>query len=411
MVLSGVLFIFSFLLWSGTWRGVGQPILVTAVESPALSAVRWGAGGLVALATVLLVDSLLKKRGTLWRILKPGFVVPACLGFAWIVLLVIRVATLQATPEPRIDVFVTNTFACDYLLAGNNPYAAWYPDIYEGASGYAPGFFYWPTYLYWATPFRALFEDVRFATLAADLLVSGLLLVAGIKLGLSRPAAALVPLVWLSHPVSLMVLELAWIDPVLILGIAGTALCLILRRWLALGIVLGLVAATKQYGGLVGLLSIAAVFAVQRKATPRVVVSAAVTWVAMLGPYVLLDWRSLYERTVGVYIHTPMRPDALSLVAMIRNEWGVEVPGFVLLPVYLAITIAACVWLARSDRGLHRWAGVLALCYGAIFLLGKLAFCNYYYVVAFLVLLATLLSVARDLGQSKQTGLAMEEAS
>jgi hypothetical protein len=294
-------------------------------------------------------------------------------------------------------VFVTNTMACDYLLRGQNPYSAAYPDVYDGKYGYAPGFFYWPAYLVWVAPFRAALGDIRYGIVAADALTAVLLAAAGRKLGLSPYTAWLLPLVWLAHPVSLLVVELAWVDPVLVMGVAALAYCLIAQRWPAAGVAIGLVSATKQYGALVGLLTLVVVLVRHRRAVVPVVATASATWLAMLAPYVLLDGRAFYQRTVAVYVGGAVRTDALSIVALAKNVLGADVPGPWLLMAYLVIVAASVTWLARRrDVSLADWAAVNGLAYGAIFLLGKQAFCNYYYFVTFFLLVYVVASLAED---------------
>ena len=134
------------------------------------------------------------------------------LALAGVSLLALRVLTLVASPQPQIDVFVTNNLACDYLLAGQNPYAATYPDVYKGTLPHLPGFFYWPALLYCLTPFRWR-GDVRDATIAADLITAAMLWASARQLRWQPLPAAFLLLAWLTFPVCLFVLEQAWVDP------------------------------------------------------------------------------------------------------------------------------------------------------------------------------------------------------
>jgi hypothetical protein len=309
-------------------------------------------------------------------------------------LLFARALAILAAPAPAIDVFVTSTLACDHALAGENPYAAEYPEIYGGKFGYTQHFFYWPAYLLWALPFRAWTGDIRYALLAADLLAAvGLYALA--RRTLPRSTAALVSATWLSCPVSLLVLELAWIDPVLVLGTVGLALALAWRRWLLAGLAMGALAATKQYGGLVGVLALAYLASFDRRAALRAAVAAAAAWLAFLGPFLWLDAASFYHSTVEVYLKVPLRADALSWAAWLHNQLGRQPAGWALAAAYLVVLAVACwhlIW--RAQGRLAAWAATCALAYGAIFLLGKQAFCNYYYFVGFFVFLTFVLALA-----------------
>jgi hypothetical protein len=215
------------------------------------------------------------------------------------------------------------------------------------------------------------------------------------RLQFPRSTSALVAAGWLSCPISLLVVELAWIDPVLVLASVGLALALASRRWVLAGLAMGCLAATKQYGGLGGILALAYIASLDRRAALKASVAAAVTWLALLGPYLWLDAASFYRSTIAVYLRQPLRADSLSWVAWLRNQLGREPAGWALLLAYVSVLSVACwhlIW--RSQGRLAVWAATCALTYGAIFLLGKQAFCNYYYFVGFFVFLTFLLALA-----------------
>lgn len=306
-----------------------------------------------------------------------------------------RVAAVLAAPAPQIDVYVTNSLACDYFLDGKNPYAQEYPDIYEGTKDYKPGFFYWPAYLYVATPFHAL-GDIRFAVVAFDLLTGAFLVVLLKKAGLKGDAVWLAPLAWLACPVSLMVLELGWIDPMLVAGAAGLAAAIASRRVVLAGVAVGVIAATKQYGALAGVVTLAWIWANERHKIVHFVSASALTFLALVAPLALADWHSFYESTIAVYATAAMRLDALSLLVWAKRILGVDVGAPLLLSAYVAIVAVACWRLGRTLTKPRDWAGVMAFSYGAIFLLAKLAFCNYYYLVSFWMLLYAALSLVDD---------------
>ncbi len=366
-----------------------DPRLVTATTH-AIFALRIECGLVALLAAVYAIRRLQQIEVLESTELRAAVI--CCAG-----LLMARALTILAAPAPAIDVYVTNTLACDHALAGENPYAAQYPDIYGGKYAYTQHFFYWPAYLLWALPFRALVGDIRYAVLAADLLTAVGLYVLGRRLQFPRSTSALLAAGWLSCPISLLVVELAWIDPVLVLGSVVLALALAYRRWVLTGLAIGALAATKQYGGLVGVLSLAYVASIDRRAALRAGIAAAVTWGALLAPYLWLDAASFYRSTIAVYLKQPLRADSLSWVAWFKNRLGFEPAGWALLAAYFGVLGAAC-WLLvwRSQGRLALWAAACALAYGAIFLLGKQAFCNYYYFVGFFVFLTFVLAVAEQ---------------
>ncbi len=365
-----------------------SPLLMTAESGPALTTVRYASFALAIAAGLYCIGHFCSVR-------KSRKASVALLVVCFVSLFAMRISSVAATPAPQIDVFVTNSLACEHFLDGRNPYAQTYPDIYEGTKDYQPGFFYWPAYLYVATPFHAL-GDIRFAVVAGDLLTAAFMVLLLRRVGLKGDAVWLAPLAWLACPVSLMVLELGWIDPILVAGSAGLAASLASRRLVLAGIAIGVLAATKQYGAVAGIVTLAWIWANERHRILHAIAAAAATFTALVAPFALADWHSFYESTIAVYVGAAMRLDALSLVVWAKRSLGLTVGGGVLLTVYLAIVAAACWRLGRSLTSTRDWAGVMAFAYGAIFLLAKLAFCNYYYFVGFWMLLYGCLSLVAD---------------
>jgi hypothetical protein len=365
-----------------------SPLLITAQDGVALALVR-GASFTLAIASGMYCI------GYFCHVRFSPRTGAALMATCLVALLVMRVGAVAAAPNPQIDVFVTNSLACDYLLDGKNPYSQQYPDIYEGARDYEPGFFYWPAYLYVATPFHAL-GDIRFAAVAGDLLTCVFIVTLLRRAGLKGDAVWLAPLAWLACPVSLMVLELGWIDPMLVVGGAGLAAALLSRRLVLAGVAMGIIAATKQYGALACVVTFAWIWANERRQLLRVLAATASTFLVLVLPFALADWPSFYQSTIAVYVSAAMRLDALSLIVWAKRVMNLNINGGLLLTAYVAIVVAACWRLGQSLTTPRDWAGVVAFAYGAIFLLAKLAFCNYYYLVSFWMLLYACLSLVDD---------------
>jgi hypothetical protein len=314
---------------------------------------------------------------------------------AGVVLFLLRVLTLVISPHPRIDVWVNGNHGVDTLLAGGNPYTAAYPDIYRGRYGYAPAFSYGPAYLYWVTPFRAWLGDVRYGTIAADLVTAALLLAIGRKGRLDPRVSWTAAMVWLANPVSLFVLEQAWIDPILIVGAAGVTVAALHERWRLVGALLGFVSCAKQYGVLVVAFALVWILRHYRRMILRVGTMLAAAVLVLFGPFVWLDAGAFLRSTILAYIDFAPRRDAFSLTSWLLVTYGVQLPQGLLLGLYgtAAGTAALWLWLARRPD-LRDWAVILPIVYGFVFLLGKVAFCNYYYFVSFLVMNYVLLEAA-----------------
>jgi len=392
-----VLVLFSVLLWL-------NPVVLYGVKVPGfrlLELVRkWSSCVLLIVSILLTMQTLPQFRFPRWFFVAALLAAVAALGAS-------RLAMQRLSPNPLIDVHVINNLACDYFLHGKNPYAAQSPETYQGGGDhrtykgqydYRPAFFYWPAYLYWSTPFRWALGDVRYGHLCAELLAAWLLTRIGKRLSIPPPTTYLFALLWLMQPVSLFVLDQAWIDPVLVLGVAGLALALVARQWTATGALLAFVCGVKQYGVLIVLLTLLHLLVHERQHLRHVLLVMAAGTAALFGPFLLLDARHFYDSTIAAYLHVGIRRDALSVPTLLANQYGRVLPEYLMRTAYALWIVGCCWWLARVPRGpgeLAAWAGIMACAYLVFFLFGKLAFCNYYYFVEFLILLFVMMSQGR----------------
>ncbi len=348
---------------------------------------------IILAATAILWLTTLKTVRLAWQFEFGVWLTAVCGALA------LRVLTLFASPEPFIDVWVIGNLGSDAFLAGTNPYVASYPDIYQGQYDHVPHFFYWPAYMLTVAPFRGLFGDVRAATIATDVVIVGLLYAMSRRLGIPRKTGRLLCLLWLLHPVSLFVLELSWIDPVLMAGMMVVFICLLNGWWAATGVALAYLVGIKQYGALVAFLVLATLITRRWRGLDDVdlrtlVLSGAGATIAIFGPFLLLDAGAFYESTLQPYLDVGLRPDALSIPAEIYNSRGTRVPDHVLLGIVLLVIGGVTTWLVRSSAGLVRLTFAITVVLCTFFLLGKLAFCNYYYLVSFCALLHLLMRLS-----------------
>lgn len=290
---------------------------------------------------------------------------------------------LQTSPDPPIDVAVVHEQAIRTLLAGENPYAMTFPNIYPDTSVYAPelvvdgrvqfGFPYPPFSLLLAVPGQVLFGDYRYSNLAA-------LTATGALIGYSTPAAAsrLAAAIFLFTPRVFFVLEQGWTEPMVVLLLAATVACATqARRWTFAA--LGALLAVKQYLVLGAPL---VVMLVQRTARPKALLplclkAAAVAAVLTL-PFVVWDGPAFLRSVVMVQVHEPFRRDSLSYVSLLVRQ------GQPLLPTWAGVVLAVAtlgVVLWRSPRHPGAFAAGLAAVTFVFFAFGKKAFCNYYFFV------------------------------
>jgi hypothetical protein len=301
-----------------------------------------------------------------------------------------RAAVLYASPSPYIDVFSLTNQASDYLLSGLNPYSQPYTDLYQGASGYPPGPHYWPGYYAWSVPFRAL-GDIRIGSIAADVVTMIFLHAIVLRLGGEAATARPLALAWLAFPVSLFVLEQAWIDPAIVALTAVLAWCLLERKWRLAGCLLGFGAAMKQYMPLLPFVTLLFVFRHHgRRAFVAALAPAAAVFGLVTIPFLVLDPQAFLQQTLWTYLQRDLRLDALTLPAFLANEYGLVLSNAALIAIYGVALLAGAGLTLRRSATVRTWSGGLAATFGLLFVFGKQAFCNYYYFLAFVVLLAAI---------------------
>ncbi|MBF0423451.1 MAG: glycosyltransferase family 39 protein [Magnetococcales bacterium] len=302
---------------------------------------------------------------------------------------------LQASPNPNIDVFHHGVEAVNYLLNGKNPYNQPLSDLYHGAYGYVPGYIYLPVILIANTVTWYLFGDIRVTYIIAQLVILTALWRLGRDRNLSPTAATLLPLVWISFPVTLFVLEQAWNDTLLIMFTALLAWSLnrqsqTPKAWITTGIFLGLTLATKQYAAVISWVSFLYLW---RRFGPRtaiqVAILAALVFTLTILPFLLQDPQAFINHTFAEIAGYKIRQDALSWIAYILVATQLETPGSQILVIYVLLAGITSLWfITLRHVTLWHWSLASILIYATLFLFGKQAFCNYYHFLAFFILLA-----------------------
>jgi len=283
----------------------------------------------------------------------------------------------------------------EYLLQGLDPYAQEYPDLYKGAAGYKPVFFYGPGYLAWAVP-GWLLGDVRVANLFAELLAFVAMIrlarpdsrdghvVRGAEASTSNPPW--LALVWLTFPVGLFMLEQAWVDSILLMAVAWMWIACRSGRFGLAGAIAGFALAGKQTGVVAVALTLLWVFRNHgQRHGLRVLAATAVTSLLLFGPFLLWHPSAIWWSLVVQLSQVPARMDALTLGALLAR-YQVSA-GFGLGVISILVCGAAAVWMALRPLALWRLMGLSVICYFALYLCGFQAFCNYYWFVAGLVML------------------------
>lgn len=281
---------------------------------------------------------------------------------------------LGLSRDPHIDVFVFQEDAARALLAGHNPYAITFANIYHSDIVYGPGltdgerlFFgypYPPLSLLLVVPATVL-GDPRYAQLTAYTL-SALIIAHARNTRTSFAAAA----VFLLLSRGFFVLEQSWTEPLALLFLAASLWTAVRApRWLA--VPLGFLFASKQY--LVVILPLVLLLAERSPGKTLVLLCKAGLVTALITlPLALWDWPAFFHSVVGLQVAQPYRPDALSFLncfAALRTP----LLAFALLVPALALAL----W--RSPASPAGFALSTALVLITFFAWNKQAFCNYYF--------------------------------
>lgn len=297
---------------------------------------------------------------------------------------------LRASPDPKIDIFPIHQQAARALLAGKSIYEPGVIDTVETFLHKLPvdEYTYLPFGACLTTIAYAFTRDSRWAELVS-LLVGALLLWLA-----ARPSARVQPRgdgdaaprprarVWgdllvallLFHPRGFFVLEQAWTEPLILPFLGGFIVLAMRKRPIAASVCLGLVCALKQH--MVLYVPFLALF-------PGVgfggVVLAGLVTLATILPFALRTPYGFYRGILGMHVNGPFRADALAIPALIVQRTGRIVPTWVgflaaLLPV-------AGAWAFRIPRTPAVLLLASCLAFGLFYLLGRQAFCNYYYLL------------------------------
>ncbi|MFZ5469027.1 MAG: hypothetical protein ACOZIN_06255 [Myxococcota bacterium] len=298
--------------------------------------------------------------------------------------LLLGVWLIRASPNPFIDVHVFQRDGVAALLAGQNPYAMTFPDIYGNSPFYGPGlseggrlkfgFPYPPLSLFLALPGQLFGGDHRYSQLLA--MTGAGALMAYARPGRVAPAAAAL---FLFTPRAFFVLEQGWTEPFAVLLLASVvfAACRLPR---ALPWAFGLFLAVKQYL----VLAIPLGFLLLPRPLPEKKelwrMGGQVVGIGLLVtlPLALWDVKAFLWDVVTLQTVQPFRAEALSYLAYFARQGGAPPPTALAFVVAL-LGVGLSLW--RSPRTPGGFAASCALVLAGFFAFNKQAFCNYYYLV------------------------------
>jgi hypothetical protein len=280
---------------------------------------------------------------------------------------------LRASPSPAIDVWVVHQQGAEAVMQGRQVYAEGTIHA-EDTNTYArtiDRYSYPPLNLILTTAAYAVTGETRWAQLVALGLGGLFLRTVAARAGWRPPIPDLLMVCLLFHPRGLFVLQQSWGEPLALPLLGGFALAAVGGRWRVAAILLGLLCALKQHYVLY-LPALALVPGIGLEGLVIAVATAAATY----APFAIAAPRGLWDAVVMHHMRNPFRPDSLSLTAILWKR-GVMLPpwaGFV-------GSIASLGVLRGVPRSLGALLLVSSFTFLVFYVLGRQAFCNYYYLL------------------------------
>ena len=189
-------------------------------------------------------------------------------------------------------------------------------------------------------------------------------------------------------PVQLMILEVGWIDTVLIMFVLLFVLAMLRKKWGMAGFLLGCAMSVKQYAIIAAIVSLVWLRREKLSSLSTLFGVALFTTLVVILPFYMVDPGGFLQNVITSLTEQPFRRDSFSLYGILIRHYGLTYSSIVSAVVSLTALFAQIAFLIkRKYVAITDWAGALVLIYSAIFLFGKQAFCNYYqFVSAFLLI-------------------------
>jgi hypothetical protein len=271
---------------------------------------------------------------------------------------------------PNIDVWVIFQQSADGLLHGLNPYNMSFTGVPAGQT--SDCFNYLPVTFLATAPSKWLFGDVRWVEGACLLGAGALLTRQVVRRGGGRGQVLLAALVALT-PGSLMMVQQAWNEPILLLGLVASAVLMERGRWNWAMVPFGLALATKQH--LVLLLPLLLFWPKfgWRRVLGTVGIAAAVSL-----PWFVINPARFTQCTASFFLGEQAPPKALSIWRILPAP--VQMP---LLIVGLVLAFGIALWRSpRTPAGFLVSAGTVFVVFD---LLNKQTFVNQWWLAATLL--------------------------
>ena len=326
---------------------------------PAIALIGLGIAG--AMATVRRRTSALSAN-----------VLTAALVLAIAVGMLFRAVILVTDAPPFFDVFYIQEAAGQALLQGMDPYLT---------QVWVNGYLYLPLAAISAAA-GELFGDARWAGIAGDVMVVVALPLFARRVEASLRTGLALAAVWVWWAAGLYIIWQGFPEPVLIgfAALGAAALAGEAPRTVLGGVLIGLAAATKQFGlGLIPFLPLG-------RGGWKAAVAAGLTWLIVVVPFALWHSDRFFEGALFSLVREPARDYAFNVL----NWPGISIdPPLALVFVISFVFGWVCRW--RQDSGVGAWlAGSVGL-FVVAFALNRIAFVNYFAIPMALMLFLILL--------------------
>lgn len=302
------------------------------------------------------------------------------LGIAAAAAIAARLVVVAGDIPPTFDVPFIQAAAGQALLNGSNPYLTHI---------YIEGYPYWPMSAI-AAALGLLAGDARWASVAADVITAGSLVVIGRSMWPGTRVGLALAVLWLWSLAGLFITWQGFPEPIVVATVALAVVALVRPRPLPVlaGVFIGLAIATKQFGlGLIPFLPFSG-RTMRWRTLPAALIGAA-AWIA---PFWLWRPDAFVHGSIVSLLDAPGRAFSLNLLE--------PLPG-VLPRLHVAFAAAAALGLIlgglvqwRWQSPVASWLAGTAMFLLTVFLLNEIGFVNYYQLV--LGLLALVVLVPED---------------
>lgn len=282
-----------------------------------------------------------------------------------------------------IDVFSALRVAANSLLSAHNPYTPTFPASVQTAPNLFTDqlihFCYLPGAVLLAAPGQ-LVGDVRVVGIVASLTLVAFAVRLAMTSSRNQDQVFQVLALCVAMPLTVAMLQNAWLDMYSVAGFAGwLTLRHHHRRWAIVCLVVALGVKPTL------LLALIPFWLSSRRVRQETTAAVAGTAVVILPFAAITGFHAFYQDVVNVYATLGFRYDGLTLSA-----WWYGITGN-LIPVAFTLVVAAlATWFALRRRPVDISQALIAGAFltTAAFLLGKQAFLNYYFIPAWLLVLA-----------------------